>query len=226
MSAENKGVSFSSKGIPEEMRESMGSTAFSCAVELHDLIRRSGATASQAGFTLGVAGSMFMTSLMDERKGGFDKTIPGAFLSGVSDGIESPVACDIGHINTVLDDSTTVDLGAGKMVDAMDAPPVDISALSAKQRDIVGCAAGVMAMEDFNGTIKVGGLKPQEVAFMYGLAARILIDVVMRTGFSQGERYESLVTKMLSGFAQGISQPVEVSVATLDVAGAHRSTVH
>lgn len=225
MSAENKGVSFSSGGIPEEMRESMGSTAFSCAVELHDLIRRSGATASQAGFTLGVAGSMFMTSLMDERKGGFDKTISGAFLSGVSDGIESPVACDIGHINTVLDDSAAMNPGTGEMVDAMDVPPVDISKLSAKQRDVIGCAAGVMAIEDFNSAIKITGLKPQEVAFMYGLAARILIDVVIKNGCSQ-EDAESLVVKMLAGFAQGVSQSVEVSVAVSGVAGAKPPTVH
>lgn len=225
MSAENKGVSFFSKGIPEEMCESMGSTAFSCAVELHDLIRRSGATVSQAGVTLGIAGSMFITSLMDERKGGFDKTVPGAFLNGVSDGIDSPVACNIDQINAVLDDPANMDLGIGKMVESMDVPLVDILALTAEQREVIGCAAGVLAMEDFNSAIKTCGLKPQEVAFMYGLAARILADVVIKNGCLQ-EDAESLVVKMLAGFAQGVSQPVLVSFAASGVVGAKPSTVH
>lgn len=230
---ENNGVSFSSADIPEEMRESMVSSAFSGAVELHDLIRNMGATVDQAGFTLGLAGNMFIASLKDERKGSFDKMTLAVFLGQMIEGLWADASCDIEHINAVLDDigqdnNALAATAAEVFLNVVeDVPPVDVSALSDEQRDSIGREVGVMAMEDFNGAIKGGGLGVQEVAFMYGLAARILIDVTVNMKLHQKGDTDLLVRKMLAGFAQGMAQQVGVSVDTYSAVNDMKpATVH
>lgn len=92
---------------------------------------------------------------------------------------------------------------------------LDIALMNKDRRDMIGRVASDRAIEDVN-AVGQGLVTLQEIAFSYGLAARMLMGVALKLAPHRCGSEADDANAILSGFVQGFAQPVESTVIYAD----------